>query len=167
MRARLFNLSAGASSLLFVATMGLWASSYWYRFSIGYEQRPDKKWVSRSYGMDIVSGAISTGFQSYRRPTPPPPDSSLSLGWLFGCYSRQELEMPHWTKGLWFNFAIYRTRTSTTPSLQVPCWAPAGLFLILPMIWVRRHRRSRRLGLNLGDPAKAPEGPLEQQSGSR
>jgi len=165
MRARLFNLSAGASSLLFVAMMGLWASSYWYRFSIGYRQSPDNVWTLRSYGIDSVSGAIGIAVRSHYWPTPPPPDSSLSLGWLFGCYSRQELEMPHWTKGLWFRFHIHRLRSSTTYLVQVPCWAPAGLFLILPMIWVRRHRRSRRLGLNLGDPAKAP-GP-DERDGSR
>jgi hypothetical protein len=144
MRAWLFNTLAGASALLFVATMGLWVSSYWYRYSIGYAQSPDNNWVSRTYGIDVVVGAILAGWTSYQRPTPPPPDYMLGLGWILGCYSRQELEMPNWTEGLWFEFDIYRTSDSTTPMLEVPCWALALLSLILPLIWTRRRRNLRR-----------------------
>jgi hypothetical protein len=145
-RRRVFNISSAASLLLAVASILIWAQSYWTTQFIGWTG-PD-----RFYGILSMGGLLRFEGATY---------TDGALGWNHVSYSTPQSNPP----GLWgevrtrdrrggrltdmgiayaridYNFDGRKVRHA----VYLPHWAVAASLLILPAIWLRKRLRHTHL----------------------
>jgi hypothetical protein len=160
MRRRLFTLAAGVSAVLFVSVCVLWVRSYRVEDRLWYDTSPytspQRRWiVTLSYGRlyMTVDDAYAPALVDYRGSDP---DPSENWGWknTFGYaapFDRWRFVPVHAggpdqesVLGFGFRWARDPQFGRVHRLAGVPLYAAAALTAVLPVIWMRRWRRSRK-----------------------
>ena len=152
------SLSA-LSLLLCVASVGLWARSYWRydvlsHFSARTLRNPEELdfmscgWGTIGLGRNVVvvtssnvglSNAVGWNLLTLRDPGRFQPKIPKSAGFEWG-----GLGWTHWTNSVGPGLPLIEHRT-----LLLPCWVLVLLFAILPIVWSRSELRRRRVKVGL------------------
>lgn len=136
MRRLCFNLLAGFSLLLCLASITLWIWSHFLDEEIG--------WSTQSHtttGLGCYSGSIALAWITS--------DTVNAPGFLHHSYDAQKVPLrvpPGVSSWQWWGFMAYVVRASQRQIgiLIVPAWAPTALFAALPLLWLLRFRSFRR-----------------------
>jgi hypothetical protein len=145
---RLFNLAAGISLMLCVATMVVWVRSYWWRTDYRIERYsgPVGNGTRSIYDLNCNRGVFQFGGMTiWKSPV-------QESGWRF---QRETIAAdPSYTSGegrlgfslsskTWF-YDPKRNARRRTDVLEAPLWSVALASLLIPALWLHAARRRRR-----------------------
>jgi hypothetical protein len=139
---RLFGLLSALSLLLCVGTCALWVRSKW-------DRNPQfDNWTFTTADSEYLVVVHSGRFFIDRQPS----EHYDVTGFLedFKGWTHHGLDPNLSRSSLWFGYGEFVTKTGTIAwAIAVPCWSMAGIFSVLPAIWIKRHwwRRGRIPGM--------------------
>ena len=146
MRLRLFNFMAGVSLLLSVATVALWARSYWHLDDVRLFPNPQRFWLLRSADGRLhlqqtwASGPFWQGFRTeyVSGQLGSAVYSNLPFQWRIAGFGYGQLTVPSGTN-----------LTLTAHVYLMPHAFAAMVFAIVPALWLgaRLRHRTRRARL--------------------